>query len=332
MRRKNIAAQAALTALLGSVLVTAAAFAGRPATTPELDAERDVLIDKLMRGVDVDASVARYKRLVAERDRVVPTSHALIEQTRQREIAQHEMRQAYRQTADYQVNASCLLAVDPTHPPLGGERRSLADWGRVTKKAEVRLAPKNDLDEGELVTAYEITGLVRKYVVVIDANAKRDEKHLRAAEGDLVLVCDGGTENKPRLTGAWATQPEQRRGFAARIASPPLIAKKSKWSPRHISSSKFYTAIREVKWPFPPEEFVVAVVTPLGDLGDGRWKIDADGDVDWVLEVPATLKNRNLLAPGRPVWVVMGQQRFDKTLRKLVLVAEDIEERYVLEK
>jgi hypothetical protein len=36
--------------------------------------------------------------------------------------------------------------------------------------------------------------------------------------------------------------------------------------------------------------------------------------------------------PGRAAWVIMGHHRFDPTLKKLVLVAEDIEDRYLTER
>lgn len=310
----------------------AVAHAGGVAKTPELDAERDALIDKITRGVDVDASVQRFKTLVQERDKRVATSKVALDQLRATEKERRDTRDAYRKTIDSDAATRCTLSVDPAHPAPSDEARMRADWGRVVRKEEVRLEPKNDLDEGELVTAYEIAGLARNYVIVVDAIAKRDPKYLQAAKGDLVFVCDAGTERKPRLTGAWAQQMTQRHGVAAKIAAVPAIAKKARWNPRHITQSRFYWAIHDVKWKYAPEEFVLANVELAADLGEGRWKIEANNDTDWVMEVPAGLKNRSALAPGKTVWVILGQQRFDKTLRKLVLVAQDIEERYVVEK
>ncbi len=311
---------------------TSVASAANPSKTPELDAERDALIAKITRGVELEASVQRFRTLVQERDKLIATSKAAVEQQRAIELERRTTREAYHKTVDYDAGWRCTLSVDPAHPAPSDESRMRADWGRVVRKEEVRLQPKNDLDEGELVTAYEIAGLARNYIIVVDAIAKRDPKYLQAAKGDLVFVCDGGTEKKPRLTGAWAQLPAQRNGVAAKIAAVPAITKKGKWNPRHITQSRFYWAIHDVKWKYAPEEFMLANVELAADLGDGRWKINANNDTDWVMEVPAGLKNRNVLAPGKTVWVILGQQRFDKTLRKLVLVAQDIEERYVVEK
>ena len=41
------------------------------------------------------------------------------------------------------------------------------------------------------------------------------------------------------------------------------------------------------------------------------------------------MRNRELLRPGEHAWVIMGQARFDRAQRKLVLVAEDVRARYV---
>jgi hypothetical protein len=50
---------------------------------------------------------------------------------------------------------------------------------------------------------------------------------------------------------------------------------------------------------------------------------------EFVLEVPPSLKNRELLKPRALVWLIMSDPRFDKSIKKLVLRAEDIEAHYV---
>ena len=87
-----------------------------------------------------------------------------------------------------------------------------------------------------------------------------------------------------------------------------------------------------MKWKYPVEDFVLSVIEVAEDLGGGRYRVDAQQGLSWVLEVPPSVARRDLLVPGRSVWVVMGRPRFDRELKKLVLVAEDIEDRYVQER
>ena len=316
-----------------AVLLCARASVAAAATpaTPELDAERDVLIDKIARGVEVEASVKRFAAIIEERDRKVATSKAARDKLQAEQSERRAFAETYRKTADYEVSWRCTLSVDPAHPTPSDERRWPVDWGKVTKKESVRLPPKNDLDEGELVTLYEIAGQARTYRIVASTAPTRRETPLQADRGDLVLVCDAGTEHKSRLPAPYADLPVDRPGYAARIAAPPAIVSKGKWRPRHITGSRFYWAVRDVKWKYPPEEFVLANIEIGEDLGQGRYRIDSQ-NVDWVMEVPPGIKNRHLLVRGRPVWAILGQARFDKALRKLVLVAEDLEERYVIQK
>ncbi len=86
-----------------------------------------------------------------------------------------------------------------------------------------------------------------------------------------------------------------------------------------------------MKWKYPDDAFVLSNIEIGDDLGGGHYQIDASQGLDWVLEVPDKLKNKELLVPGHSVWAILGHHRFDKTLKKLVLVAEDLEERYVFE-
>jgi hypothetical protein len=211
------------------------------------------------------------------------------------------------------------------------EGRFRGDWGRVVQKTPVRLPPKNDLDEGEVATMVEVAGRARRYLLRAE-KAGIDGKPLTAEKGDLVLVCDGGASADRALPPPFAGERVQRSGFAVRVAAPPKIAEKARWNPRHITGSRFYWAIREVKWKYPPEEFVLSHVEIAADLGEGRFSVETNNDLSWVLEVPPSLPRRQLIAPGRALWVIMGRPRFDRGLKKLVLVAEDVEERYVTDR
>ena len=74
-----------------------------------LDAERDALIDKIARGVEVDESVRRFKQLVEERDRRVATSQAAVDRERQKSDARRAWRAAYEKSLDHEVGRRCTL-------------------------------------------------------------------------------------------------------------------------------------------------------------------------------------------------------------------------------
>jgi hypothetical protein len=91
-----------------------------------------------------------------------------------------------------------------------------------------------------------------------------------------------------------------------------------------------------VQWPFPEGAFIVTRAEVAADAGGGRFEIDAEQRGDektrWLLEVPAGMPRRALIAPGNTAWVVAGHPRFDRALKRLVLTCEAIEERIVDEK
>jgi hypothetical protein len=297
--------------------------------TPELDTERDALIDKIARGVDVEASVRRFKQIVEDRDHRVATSHKAVEAERQQREARRDWRDAYHKTGDYEVSWRCTLSPDPAHPLPSDEGRFRADWGKVVRKQQIRFAPKNELDEGEPATMYEVAGQKRVYFIHGEKFGVNHREPFVAEKGDLVLVCDGGSDVDHRLPAEWT--PVQRSGFALRVGAPPLIVKKAKWNPIHITGSRFFWAVHDVKWKYPDDAFVLSNIEIGEDLGGGHYKIDASQGLDWVLEVPPGVKHSELLVPGHSVWAILGHHRFDKTLKKLVLVAEDLEDRYVTE-
>ena len=345
-RFRPICSLAAVAAALA--LLSGPADASRdPPDDPAVVQERDTLIDKIARGEGVDASVRRFAALVEERDRVVATSRAAKEAEEKARLADREFKESYRKSVDHEAGWRCSLAVDPKNPPRVHDGYFRGDWGRVVKKEAVRLTPKNALDDGEPATLYEVAGQARHYLIRGEGyGASRDQPFV-ANVGDLALVCNGdtgehdnteppnyrGSVNDPsmRVPPPWQGR-LQRHGFAARIAAPPKIAQKGKWNPIHIRSSDYFWAVKDVKWKFPEAGFVLSNLFVGKDLGGGRWDIPVENDLSFVVEVPPGLARRDVMITGHNAWMILGHPRFDRTLHKLVLVAEDLESRYVIEK
>jgi hypothetical protein len=329
-------------ALLLSALLAAAAGpvrAWNEEPTPELVEERDQLIDKITRGVDYDASVKRFIALLALRDQKVATSEAArkaeeAQREKERELAQarRKIMDEYHATLDHEVSWRCTLSPDPANPVPSREGRFKADWGKVIRTQKTRLPPKNALDEGEPITLYEIEGVARRYTVRGEKFGPKRGEDFVARPGDLVLVCNGGERSDDNLPPGWGPQ-IVRSGFAAPIARPPLISQKKRWNPIHVTDSAIFWIIRDVKWKYPDDGYLLVVITPDKDLGNGRWEVQANRDTPWILEAPAALgRKRELLKPGVPVWAILGQHRFDPALKRLILVAQDLEARYVFER
>ena len=300
--------------------------------TPALDAERDELVAKIARGVEYEASVRRLRALIAERDQRVATSQQARDAERARTEAQRAWQDGYRKTGDHEVGWRCTLSPDPAHPLPSTESRFRPDWGKVVRKARVRLAPKNELDEGEPATLYEVAGVARTYQLRGD-RFDPFRQPLAAEVGDLVLVCHGGEDTVRGLPAGWGPR-LVTGGFALPIARPPLIVDKARWQPIHVTDSVFFWAIHDVRWKWP-DGHVLSDLTigralpPAGDVA--RFDMPTSNGLSWVLEVPRGLRNREHLVPGRNAWIILGNHRFDRALKKLVLVAEDVEPTYIKE-
>jgi hypothetical protein len=307
--------------------------------TAELNAERDQLIEKIRDGVDYDASVKRFGELLGKRDVAVATTEAARAKERERANAEraerdarHKLKQDYEHTVDWEVAWRCTLPADPAHPPPSTEGRFKADWGKVTRKEQIRLPPKNELDEGEAWTLYEVSGLARAYSVHGERSGVDRARPFTAELGDLVLVCVGGESMDGRMPKSWGMR-VMSSGFALRLQRPPKIAQKARWNPIHVTGSALFWAVKDVKWKYPPGAFILFNLEIGEDLGGGRFRIALERDMSWILEVPPRVKRPQVpLAPGQHVWAILGNPRFDKTEKTLVLTAEDLEERYIDEK
>ncbi len=313
--------------------------------TPELDAERDQVIQKLIQGgPDFDSNVKRFSELLKKRDAVIATSEAAREARRaesekERAIAQ-ELRariDAYTKTADHRVARGCTLSPDPTHPIPSREGYFRGDWGKIVRKAQIRFPPKNELDEGELVTLYDVAGQAGHYIVRGEHADYRDHKTPFVAEvGELVLYCGelAGAQTEKRLPPEWGPK-WQEGGYLVRIAAPPKIVRKTKWNPIQVGDAALFWAVHDVKWKYPPDGFLLYNFDVDEELGDNHYRIniDAHRDMSWILYVPPALAKRApKLGKGYFVWAILGHPVFDKTYKTLVLTAEDFEERYITEK
>lgn len=293
-------------------------------------AERDALIGKIARGEDYEASIARFRELWQKREAL--RADEVAEQKRAEEA--HKRQQADSKSVDGIVGSHCALYRDPKNPP-GGHRENLsAEWGKVVRKEQVRLPPKNAFDDGEQITLYRIEAQRATYTVSSQGPTYLLGRPLSAQVGDLVLLCimsrhseGSGSKFPPDFRENILSQ-----GFAVRIKEPPLIVKKSQNPVPLLGEWRFRAAIDRVEWTLPPEQlvlnrlFVQEALPP--ENGRQRFAIAAERHT-YVLEVPPTVRNRQLLRPGEHAWVIMGQARFDRELRKLVLVAEDVEATYV---
>jgi hypothetical protein len=316
-----------------AIVVSGAQVAARPQSElPAEDlAERDALIGKLARGEDYEASLKRFSELWRKREAL--RAGEVAEEKRLQEA--HKRQQEDARSVDGIVGAHCGLYRDPKNPAHhGGGGDLIGDWGRVVRKEAVRLPPKNAFDDGEQITLYRIEAQRATYTVSSQGPTYLLGRPLSAQVGDLVLLCvmarhseGSGSKFPPDFRDNILSQ-----GFAVRIKEPPRITQKTQ-NPAHLLGEwRLRAAIERVEWTLPPETpvlnrvFVQEALPPQNGLA--RFAIAAERH-SYVLEVPSQVKGREHLKPGEHAWVIMGQARFDRELRKLVLVAQDVEPRYV---
>ena len=304
---------------------------GLPELPAEDLAERDALIAKLARGEDYEASMQRFSELWRKREAL--RAEGVAEEKRAQEAHKRLLEDA--RSVDGIVGAHCGLYRDPNNPPPHyASSDMIGDWGRVVRREPVRLPPKNAFDDGEQITLYRIEAQRATYTVSSQGPTYLLGRPLVAQVGDLVMLCvlsrhseGSGSKFPPDFRENILSQ-----GFAVRIKEPPRITKKTQ-NPVHLLGEwRFRAAIERVEWTLPPETpvlnrvFVQEALPPANGLQ--RFAIAAER-YSYVLEVGSQVKGREHLKPGEHAWVIMGQARFDRELRKLVLVAQDVEPSYV---
>ena len=216
-----------------------------------------------------------------ERDRVIATTQAARAKQEAEARERSQYLTSYSKSLDHAAGGRCNFSVDPTHPNITHEQDfSLhADWGKVLRREQIRLQPKNALDQGELATMVEVEGHRRHYKIHVERLARGWPFVVNV--GDLALVCEPLRPDArpywekrrpdPAYPAEWSDI--QHSGFVARIARPPLVASKARWNAIHVSPTTLFWAVRKVRWPYPPDRFVLAHAQVERALGRaaGRW-------------------------------------------------------------
>ena len=352
--------------LLGVVVARAdAPTADTPMTAEEeqaveaaLGQQRDALIARIVADVGVADATRAFVRLQGRRTEVIAgVRRAAAEEARKAEQARDAARlavaaaqqaeqekaalakaaqdveeraaaarQAYLASLDHQASRHCHLVADPTVRHFDGGQA--ADWGRITRRVQIQLPPKDALSDGETDTMYEVAGQRERHVVRGHQIGAYLGHPTQPAVGQWLFLCGGPGNHDRTLPPPWNGE-RLTTFFIEPIAAPPKLAHKRALDPIHIRLNDLFRAIRQVAWKYPPDRRVLASFEVGRAMGDGRFEIAAgDPDVLFVLEVPPQLPRRTLIAPGQFVWVIMGGARFDRALRRLVLVAQDVEARY----
>lgn len=305
-------------------LKPAARASARPSDPPKASPSRDRegLLRQIFQGQEVESSVLAYSQLLSQHDRALSAAK---QETAQRQQRQTEL-QAYTKSLDYLAAHYCRFAVDPRAPR--SDRYLSADWGKVQKKTAIALPTEKQehiLSDTTTAAVYEIAGLREHYFVYVDTD---DELH--AAVADLVFLCVQEQRVRKDLPAPWDTVKFTSAKYSGRIAEPPRIAEKAQWNPVHIVDQDLRDAIMYRRWNPPPQRYVLALLKVGKPLGNGRYTMYSHYWQDeFLLDVPATIPRRELLAPEEFVWVIMGSPRFDSETKKLVLVAADLELRYL---
>lgn len=326
-----------LTGLGLALALTAHASPERPERNSDLQAERDILLGKITRGEEYEKSVERFGVLLRElRTRRQADQEQSVRQTQAAEQERTaQIQQA--QSLDFVVGERCRLAADPANrPPHEPGDYVRADWGRVVKKQPFRYPAPNAFEQGREIALYRVQTATNTYTVTSEEPKQFYERPFAASVGDQVLLClHGGSDH-----GSGSPFPEEFRkqivstGFVARIKEPPLIAKKGRWNPIHLlGESRLRMPIANKKWYLPEDAYILnhlRVVEALGPKGPVQRYLIAAEKESYILEVPAGLKNRELLQPGRYAWVIMGQPKPDLERKTWSLTAVDIEAHYVV--
>ncbi len=287
--------------------------------TEHLNADRDALLMKIARGVEVEASTRRLAALVKQRDGWFPT----LQVSKEAERRAQQLNEQYSKSFDAAVGSRCAFSPDPTHP-LQSEHTE-ADWGRVVRTAVVSVPGRRSLDPAQHATYYEVKGLRATHIFRGEGFGPHDGV-FEAKVGDLVLVCAKGTNTDEHLPPGWGTE-AHRHGLAGKISRPPLVVEKARFNALTVDGYGLRKAAEAGTWPWPGRKVLVHTQLREG-LGENRFTI-WHGDEYVAVEAPPSLKNREHFVNWRTLWLVLDRPRYDKALGRLVLEIVDAEPAYV---
>jgi hypothetical protein len=263
--------------------------------------ERDELIARIARGESTEQSVARFAKLHKEHTQRLAREEAQAKDARTAEETRRARRDAYRDSADRDIEDHCGLSVDPAQPVIS-PTDSRSDWGRVIDKRAVTLRAKNPFAGGadETVTYYTVAGKAQTHLVRGEPHDGWSGRKLEAEKGDLVLVCwsDPPTSHPPMwdtLSEFRAYQKERHDearekdrargipedivmrqrvdGWMMKIAAPPRIVQKTRWNPVHIRDRQLYPAITNATWPKLRSPYVLLALEIDSAAAGGRWLV-----------------------------------------------------------
>ncbi len=304
-------------------------------------AERDQLIEKIVRGEDFDRSVARFGELRKRFETLSAAKQISASKDAASSTRARERWNLYLRTADFRVGEQCALSVDPKNRRKGpGYELFRAEHGKIIAKKIVKLPAKTGFDEEESIETFQVAAQTGALAFGAKEARTPDGKPFTGNVGDYVLLCFASVSSH----GSGSYLPPEFRdkvigsGFVARIKGPPKIVSKAKWNPLHlVGLSTLRSVAQNGRWPLEEDIPVLSHLIVDKELGNGRFEIRLDSashlgrpsQFTFLLDVPSGVANRERLGAGEPFWAIMTHPVIDKQLRKLILTAEDIEPMYV---
>jgi len=306
-------------------------------------AERNAIIGKLARGEDFDKNLARFWELKAKFEEAQAANTAFVQLSKKNQQDAKERWARHLKSLDFRVSEECPMAVDPANRPDGGGYHvRKGEYGKIIVKKTVKIPAKTGFDEDETVEVFQVKAQTGTYSFGGREMHSQFHKPFSGQVGDFVFLCYSSASSH----GSGSYLPPEFRehvlgsGFVARIKAPPKIVSKASWNPVHlVGLSTLQRAAETGRWTLPPQAKVLGYYVVEKEMGGGRFEIRLDNyhdlsrpsRVTFLLDVPSQLKGSERLGPGEAVWVIMGNPVVDKTLRKLIFTAEDLETVYVEE-
>jgi hypothetical protein len=300
-----------------------------PSEESALEAERDQLITKIYRGIDVTQSITALGFVMEKHRKHIAEQTQAAQQKEQKEALRQaavNAEKAYLRSLDYTAGTSCHLTVDPKQRHHHGY--VAADWGKVVRRAQLQLPSTNTVDEAQEVTMYEVLGQRERHLLRIDSGST-----FKAEVGDWVFTCNQPDKVDRRLPAPWnGPLTSSDESYLGVLSTPPRIASKGALQPIHLRRDDLWNAVRAGEWKGYPAQHNFLVLVPISaERADGRYEaaIYSDGEA-LILEAPPRLKNRELLKRGRYLWLMFQQPRVDVAQRAVLATLVDVEERYLL--